>query len=198
MRKQIVSTMLDKNNLKISRKAISAATCCLTQRTYQLGLHLRRFIWIHKCFRIYSINGIRIQMGLHCSVNPRTFIWVQNIHSRLWIKNLWTHDKSETFWFQIHESAFYRLSSSFWPLFLFQQLLKKKKGWYKTISHTFLFRSLLHFHSSLFLNYNLLFHSTFHLDLFRDHNFLLGSFLDGSGFNLLYVVSRNIASFFGC
>ena len=67
-----------------------------------------------------------------------------------------------------------------------------------TISHTFLFRGLLHFHSSLFLNYNLLFHSAFHLDLFRDHNFLLGSFLDGSGFNLLYVVSRNIASFFGC
>ena len=75
---------------------------------------------------------------------------------------------------------------------------KKKNVWYKAISYTFLFRGLLHFHSSLFLNYNLLFHSAFHLDLFRYHNFLLGSFLDGSGFNLLYVVSRNIASFSGC
>ena len=41
----------------MSRKTIRAPTCCLTQRTFQLGLRLRRFFWIHKCFRIYSING---------------------------------------------------------------------------------------------------------------------------------------------
>ena len=128
MRKQRVSTMHDKNNLKyIPQGYQSPHLLPDAKRTFQLRLHLRRFFLIHKCFRIYSINGIQIQRSLHPSVNPRTFIWVQNIHSRLWIKNLWRHDKSETFWFQIHESTFFRLSSSLWPLFLFQQLLQKKK-----------------------------------------------------------------------
>ena len=128
MRKQIVSTMHNKNNLKyILQGYLSPYLLPDTKRTYQLGLLLRRFFWILKCLQIYSFNGIPIQMSFHCSINPRTFIWVQNIHSKLWVKNLWTHDKTETFWFQIHESAFYRLSSPFWPLFLFQQLLKKKK-----------------------------------------------------------------------
>lgn len=107
--------------------------------------------------------------------------------------------KPKRFDFRFMNLRFNDFLPHFGPLFLFQQSLKKKMcgTTNKTISHTFLFRGLLHFHSSLFLNYNLLFHSAFHLDLFRDHNFLLGSFLDGSGFNLLYVVSRNIASFFG-
>ena len=122
--------MYHKNNLKYfvyPARLLEPLLAAWHKENYQLGLHLRRFFLIHKCFRIYSINGIQIQRSLHPSVNPRTFIWVQNIHSKLWIKNLWIHDKTETFWFQIHESAFYRLSFSFWPLFLFQQLLKKKK-----------------------------------------------------------------------
>ena len=106
--------------------------------------------------------------------------------------------KPKRFDFRFMNLRFFDFLPHFGPCFCSNSCSKKKNVWYKTISHTFLFRSLLHFHSSLFLNYNLLFHFTFHLDLFRDHNFLLGSFLDGSGFNLLYVVSRNIASFFGC
>ena len=117
-----------KNNLNyIPQGYLSPYLLPDTKRTYQLGLRLRRFFWILKCLQIYSINGIQIQRSLHCSVNPRTFIWVQNIHPRLWIKNLWTKDKSETFRFQIHESTFFRLSSSFWPLFLFHSCSKKKK-----------------------------------------------------------------------
>ena len=45
--------------------------CC------RLGLHCRRFFWIHNCFRIYCTYSIQIRRCLQKLVNPRTFIQIE-------------------------------------------------------------------------------------------------------------------------
>ena len=62
---------------------------------------------------------------------------------------------------------------------------------------TFLFWCFL-FHWSLPLNYHLLLYFALHHHFLWDNNFLLGDLLHCPGFNLLYIVCRNIASFLRC